>query len=807
MSTTHSDYPRYGSNPGTHFVLNVAPIEFDADALVDVGFFRYEDHEQLRSLRTQYRAIHLVRLHRSQFGHSDNDQPKTQIVAIPVVKDAPTAGETFATIRLGENLGHAAALIRESLINYLVALPRKVLEQRPVTFLAEGKGDDLLRRSLPKGVDCPQWLGVNPLFEVEIRVIEFARRQPFVGMCLNVCTRRRIERTCRELLSDGFSVVGHYVGRHVESTDPRIQPRFRLVGRAGSVADNVIRLSDHREDADKISTGEAFIEAAAFDDVLRHVFKENYAKVKEQLEAHLVAFRKGRAILSRLDRLRAFFSEDVPKKKPMEMLPGIQWRCAGFLSEAQKEAFPGIERAPPVVYVFDSTGQKTDTWHDRGMDNHGPYSTPTFSPSKPRICVICQKSHKGRIEQFVRKFLHGITLIEPTHNRRGSQQRPKRQPFAKGFLRKYALQDAETEFFEVEGKSAEAYRKAVCRVFQSQAERKVTFDLGLVEIEEQFHRLGGAANPYLVTKAEFLSHQIPVQEFEFETAEIPDNRLQYVLNNMGLATYAKLGGTPWLVQAHLPIAHELVVGLGSAYVGEGRLGERERVVGITTVFSGDGRYCVSTVSKAVSFDGYETELLESLRQTIARVSKSMNWQPKEYVRLVFHSFKPFKTVEEDAVKKLVASLGDYHVDYAFLHVVEAHPFLLFDQSQHGERAFEGDGKKGAFAPERGRHLRLSPREGLIVLTGPRELKRASDGMPRPILLRLGQGSTFADLTYLTRQVNTFACHSWRSYFPAPLPVTLMYSELIAGLLGKLGTVPFWNPSQMYGRIGETRWFL
>ena len=47
-----------------------------------------------------------------------------------------------------------------------------------------------------------------------------------------------------------------------------------------------------------------------------------------------------------------------------------------------------------------------------------------------------------------------------------------------------------------------------------------------------------------LTKAEFLGHQIPVQEFEFETTEIPDNRLQYVLNNMGLATYAKLGGTP-----------------------------------------------------------------------------------------------------------------------------------------------------------------------------------------------------------------------------------------------------------------------
>ena len=38
----------------------------------------------------------------------------------------------------------------------------------------------------------------------------------------------------------------------------------------------------------------------------------------------------------------------------------------------------------------------------------------------------------------------------------------------------------------------------------------------------------------------------------------------------------------------------------------------------------------------------------------------------------------------------------------------------------------------------GRHFRLS--HGVTdCFTGPRELKQASDGMPRPILLRLGKG--------------------------------------------------------------------
>jgi hypothetical protein len=74
---------------------------------------------------------------------------------------------------------------------------------------------------------------------------------------------------------------------------------------------------------------------------------------------------------------------------------------------------------------------------------------------------------------------------------------------------------------------------------------------------------------------------------------LPDSQLIYVLNNMALATYAKLGGVPWLMTADQTIAHEVVFGLGSANVGEGHFGDRKRIVGITTVFTGEGKYHLS----------------------------------------------------------------------------------------------------------------------------------------------------------------------------------------------------------------------
>jgi hypothetical protein len=63
------------------------------------------------------------------------------------------------------------------------------------------------------------------------------------------------------------------------------------------------------------------------------------------------------------------------------------------------------------------------------------------------------------------------------------------------------------------------------------------------------------------------------------------------------------------------------------------------------------------------------------------------------------------------------------------------------------------------------------------------------------------------MTYLTRQAFDFSCHPWRMFTPAPQPITIHYSELIARLLTGLRHVPGWDPDTMLGPISRTRWFL
>lgn len=762
-------------------VLNISPIEFNGAELL-VGILEYQGRDQLQALRDAHYATHVFRR-----------DGGTRLLCVPVVPEAPNITDTTETIRLLDNLYLCAALIRNALLNYLHQLGRTILGYDPVKFIANGSGEDLLAASVPSGIPCPPWLAVRPLYEVSVRVINLDRQQPFIGCALNVRTTRLITLNCNVLAAEGFPLDDLYVGRLIPRKDVRIAPRLELLGRVREVKEGHLMLDDARPGIESVDASEVMLEprSAAFERCLSHAFKTHTPRVEQALMERLEWQRSGPGRLEKLRRVITHLSG-----LRLQMVPGVAFTFQPFLAEGGTEIFPTVHEAPKTVYVFDPTGARTDTWHDGGLDKHGPYTSQSFTPSHPRICVICQATRKGEIEQFLHKFFNGVTA-----------QTGGRMPFTKGFIRKYALEDFSLEFFLTDDDTPEAYRRAVRQALAEQGQRNIKWDLALVQIEERFHDLHGEANPYLITKAAFLSQQIPVQEFEIETVALPDRQLGFVLNNMALATYAKLGGVPWLIKANPTIAHELVIGLGSAQVGEGRLGDRERVVGITTVFTGDGNYWLSNVSQIVPIAEYQGTILTSLKTTFKRIQGDMNWQPREHVRLVFHAFKPMKDAETEAVKELMANLGDYDVEFAFLHVIEDHPYVLFDESQRGVRDFETRRVKGILAPKRSYFFRLSSQEVLISLTGAREVKRPQDGMPRPVLLRLHRASSFHDTTYLARQVFAFSCHSWRSFFPAPMPVTILYSKLIARMLGQLATITHWNPDAMLGRIGRTRWFL
>ena len=766
-------------------VLNLAPVAF-ADREVAVEFFHYQDEDQLRALRNGHRATHFVQRYRG-----------TQIIAVPTVEEAPPLGGRAGEFRLHADVGLCAALLRNSLVERLRRMGRCVVWRDPVEFIGRAAGDDLFGASLPPHLPRPDWLEVRPKYEVAVRRVEFSGQPTFVGLALNARSHRLIRSHCSDLLAAGVRLVGCYVGRMEPDRDPRIAPKLRLAGRVRDVDGNRLLLEDARDGVEEIDAGEAHLRVqGGFAACLAAAFGPRARDVEAGLERTLAAFRAGPAKLERLQTVLNGLN-----RIGLELLPGVPVTIGPFRSEHQGRghsvSLPTVSAAPGPVFIFNANGEQTSNWNDGGLERFGPFDADVFTPKHVRACVVCQRDKKGRLEGFLNKFRDGIPASAV-----GGQAR-----FAQGFVRKYRLQDLKFDFFLADDATPAAYARAVRQALAVQGEKgQRWWHLAMVQTEESFHDLSGGANPYLVTKAAFLAQDIAVQEFEFETASLGDKQLQYALNNMALAVYAKLGGVPWRVQANRALAHELVFGLGSAVISDGVLGEKERVVGITTVFSGDGCYWLTNLSRSVPFEEYGNSLLESLRATVAQVRADLNWQKGDGVRLVFHSFKPFKDAEADAVKQVMAELGEFDVEYAFLHVIDDHPYLLFDRGQEGAGR-RGQPSKGAFAPPRGLFFQLSAHEVLMTLTGPTDLKRAEDGLPFPVLLRLHRCSTFDDVVYLARQLYVFANLSWRSFFKSSMPVTILYSQLIAGLLGQLHHVPRWNPDAMLGRIGRTRWFL
>ena len=188
-------------------------------------------------------------------------------------------------------------------------------------------------------------------------------------------------------------------------------------------------------------------------------------------------------------------------------------------------------------------------------------------------------------------------------------------------------------------------------------------------------------------------------------------------------------------------------------------------------------------------------------------------QPDDSIRLIFHVFKALKDAEADAVKNLVtALLAEYRsVEFAFVHVGDEHDWSLFDTTAPGIGEWRMPSglrlPRGKGVPRRGHAVLISPTEILLSVTGAFDLKQPVQGLPQPLLLRLHKASTFADIEYLAGQAFRFTALSWRRFYPSSMPVTILYSDLIASLLGRLRHVRNWNADIISTTFRTSRWFL
>lgn len=448
-------------------IINIAPVLFE-DKRVEVTVLDYEDDEKFNALRNELRGAYFVRRDRG-----------TRIVCVSLDPDASGISGKTETIQLGENLRLCAGLVREALIEYANRVGRPSTKHDPVMIFG---GKNLLTECMPPGITVPSWLQILTRYHASPFVLKSTREHFTLALALDVRTSRQITASCSELTALGFPLEGLYVGTYKSGHDPRLSPIFSLAGRILSVSGNDLLLEDYGGGSDSVKADVMFLEPSltAFEHCLSHLFGDKSVAIKAALDKRLSESRNGPGRLDKLEKCRQNISG-----LNLELIPGVPFTLDPFLAEGEK-TFPRMADAPKTIYVLDPTGNHTDTWHDRGLSSYGPYTANSFTPNTPNICVICQRNYRGRVEQFIHKLWNGIQVSGST-----------KPVFAKGMVRKYALDGVNIEFFDTQDDTADAYRKTILQAISSQEERGQKWHLALIQTQERFHDLHGDDNPYL----------------------------------------------------------------------------------------------------------------------------------------------------------------------------------------------------------------------------------------------------------------------------------------------------------------------
>jgi len=266
-----------------------------------------------------------------------------------------------------------------------------------------------------------------------------------------------------------------------------------------------------------------------------------------------------------------------------------------------------------------------------------------------------------------------------------------------------------------------------------------------------------------------------------------DRRLGWSLANIALASFAKLGGRPWVVDARGEDA-DLVIGIGRANIRDGD--GRRRIFGYAIAVISNGAYLdLATFAPAADETEYQERLTEAVKEALETLGPD-----NPPTRIVVHLAKRTGKAEIDAVE---AALKDMQwaakLPTAYLRIDDSSLFEFMD------------GQKGTYAAPKGLAVQLGERRSLVQTEESTNLGPAR----RPLLVELDWRSRVPpdDLGRLTRQVFRLAHANWRGFNARSKPVTIFYGEQLAELAGYLAQASDWDPATLKPELRRRPWFL
>jgi len=698
------------------------------------------------------------------------------------------------TLKTNEYLGlailnaHANELIPQLLPKYE---PIRLKYRRGIRFVA--KKTEIISEIVKDWSGLPLatfGFKIRPRFTCDTRLVEFRPGQLQILLMLGAAMNWSAESRLTDLVAAGIDLTG----LHVIRRNPQPGER-RLAGLIARMDGDTVHLSESSHGQSTIAADAVQLEGsrAVFSRCLKILMGDRYRNFDTERDEREADFMTGPGLDNCLDQ----FFDQFRKAEALQLAPGVMATVGEQVNLANATDFQTTVELPPVEYCYDPAKTRRHQYAWKGLEAFGPYSRDSFPKRSPKVLVVCPDVAQPRIEQALRHFQHGIP----------------QSTFAKGFERAFNLVNVEFSFCTIPLRQFTSSSKPAS-VYHAHLEKHLAadsnFDAAIVVVQDDHAQLPDSTSPYLYAKALLLTNGIPVQEARVSTLTRQPQGLQWVLQNFSVALYAKMGGTPWTVNHDLTVNDEIVIGMGLVEVSGSRFEERQRHVGITTVFRGDGNYLLANVSRECPYEDYPAVLKDTMAEVLAEIRERNGWRKGDTVRVVFHASKPLRNLEVDELmeKCVKEAAPEQNIQFAFLDVLRDHSFQVLDYAQMG-RSTNDEKTKGAYVPKRGLVVQIGKDTRLICTNGVLQIKKPTTPLPMPLLVHLHPLSTGSgcDLTYLTEQVLKFTSLTWRSTQPAYTPVTIYYSELISELLLRLKKVPGWSPAPLNTKLRSCKWFL
>ena len=467
------------------------------------------------------------------------------------------------------------------------------------------------------------------------------------------------------------------------------------------------------------------------------VAPESTITPKQRLELSLT-HRNGRVneafYLDRYKKIGDFLGLYHSRIKSLTLHDGTQVEIDSKLS-----VFPSFT-LDTRTYVFANQREAKSQFF--GLRDLGPYAPAN---QNSRLAFLYKPEDRANSQDLF-KALRGDTYTTFT-----GMYKMFRTPISK----------ANVTGIEVTGFDTAAILSA-CRALRSQYPSEHILPIALVPYSK--HTAENMTTDYFKAKHTFLQAGFASQFIDRLKTMGDKTALKWSISNIGLATFAKMGGVPWKIKPSTKNC--LIVGIGQAHVIND--GSVEKYVAYSVLTDSSGTYeTIRVLANAQDKATY----LDSLKSNLKEVLLS---HQNSYSSFVLHVTFSLKRDEIETIKNLLADLekeNSNNREFVVIKFNDHNDYFGFSTQHNSRVPFEG-----TVTP-------LSKKEFVMWFSGVSTADSKAPRKPeRPVHLKIlypDKPLPTPDLQRLMQDAINIAGANWRGFNAKSMPISVYYAKLIA----------------------------